>query len=76
MLASVKMCVNQKAKAILISAPVGGPEIVSKFENYTDEVVVLEKPLYFRAIVQVYENWYDASNREVTEIMQKWEISR
>lgn len=76
MLASLKMCANQKAKAVIIAAPVGGVDIIRKLKNNADEVIVLETPFNFRAVAQVYENWYDVSDREVKDIMQRWEKSR
>ena len=34
-----------------------------------DEVVVLESPLDFSAVAQVYENWYDVSDKEVLDFL-------
>ena len=36
-----------------------------------DEVVALESPAHFYAVAQVYENWYDVSDEEVLEILQR-----
>jgi predicted phosphoribosyltransferase len=47
--------------------------VATEIEEMVDEMVVLEQPRFFRAVAQVYENWYDVSDREVIEIMKKWQ---
>jgi predicted phosphoribosyltransferase len=37
-------------------------------------MVVLEKPEFYQAVAQVYEHWHDVSDKEVLDIMNKWEI--
>jgi putative phosphoribosyl transferase len=34
-----------------------------------DEAIVLEKPWNFRAVAQVYQNWYDVSDEEAIKIL-------
>jgi|WetSurMetagenome_2_1015567.scaffolds.fasta_scaffold1762529_1 putative phosphoribosyl transferase len=36
-----------------------------------DEADILEKPAYFRAVADAYENWYDISDGKVISILQK-----
>jgi predicted phosphoribosyltransferase len=45
-------------------------------ENMVDEVFILEKPPNFFAVAVAYRNWYDVSDEEVLEIMEKWEKSK
>jgi len=35
--------------------------------------VILEKPVFFRAVAQVYANLHDVSDEEVLELMETWE---
>jgi putative phosphoribosyl transferase len=69
MRASVACCRNLGARKVVVAAPVTGPDTAMEIEKIADEVVVLEKPLNFRAVAQVYENWYDVTDEEVLEIM-------
>ncbi|HBG27183.1 MAG: phosphoribosyltransferase [Planctomycetes bacterium GWF2_41_51] len=71
MQAAVMLCRNQKAKKIVIAAPVAGMETAMEMARIADEVVILEKPSDFRAVADYYQNWYDVSDEEVIEIMQK-----
>lgn len=71
MQAAVMLCKNQRAKKIVAAVPVAGKVIASQLEKMVDDIVVLETPPYFRAVAQVYENWYDVSDEEVIHILQK-----
>ncbi len=73
MTASLRCCRNLGAARIVAAAPVAGPETVSRLEDEADEVVVVEKPKFFRAVAQSYRNWYDVPDREVIEILAKHE---
>jgi putative phosphoribosyl transferase len=68
---AVMLCKNQRAKKIVIAVPVAGKEVASELEKMVDDIIVLEKPASFRAVAQVYEDWYDVSDEEVISILQK-----
>jgi len=72
MMASIMLCKNRNAKEIVIATPVAGVEVAKKIEQLVDKVVILEKPIYFNAVAQVYENWYDVSDEEVIDILDRW----
>jgi putative phosphoribosyl transferase len=76
MRASVLLCRNQGAAQVIVAAPVAAPETVEMFREVADDVVVLETPEFFQAVAQVYVNWYDVSDEEVLEILQRWESLR
>jgi putative phosphoribosyl transferase len=78
MRASIMLCKNKGAGKIIVAVPVSGGRVAKEIGEIVDEIVVLEKPRFFRAVAQVYKNWYDVSDREVIEIMEKWqaEIAR
>lgn len=72
MRAAIMLCKKQGAKKIIVATPVTDKEIVDELSHIVDEVVVLETPRFFRAVAQVYENWYDVPDEEVIEILNRW----
>jgi predicted phosphoribosyltransferase len=75
MRAAVTLCRNRGAKKVVVAAPVTAPSTAAEFARIADDVVILEKPANFHAVAQVYRNWYDVSDEEVNEIMEKLQIS-
>jgi len=69
MIVSVRLCKNQKAKKIIVSTPVTGKDTAREFEKIVDDLIVLKTPPFFRAVAQVYENWYDVPDDEVLKIL-------
>jgi putative phosphoribosyl transferase len=72
MRAAIKLCEKQGAGHIVVAVPVTGERVAREIGALADETVVLEKPPFFRAVAQVYRNWYDVSDREVLEIVNAW----
>ncbi len=72
MRAAIAMCRNQQTRRIIAAAPVAGPATAEELTEIADEVIVLEKPRLFRAVAQVYENWYDVSDEEVLRILDEY----
>jgi len=68
---AVELCKKAKAKKIIVAVPVAGRQTIEKFSNMVDKVIVLESPVPFYAVAQVYENWYDVSDEEVLSFLQK-----
>jgi len=73
MRASIMLCKNKGAGRIVVASPVAGPETARQIANLVDETVILERPAFFRAVAQVYAEWYDVPDSEVVGIMQAWE---
>ncbi|TNF48414.1 phosphoribosyltransferase [bacterium] len=71
MRASVACCRNLGAAKVVVAVPVTGEETARELETIADDVIVLEMPHNFRAVAQVYENWYDVPDEEVLEIMNR-----
>ena len=71
--AAVQMSRNSGASKIVIAVPVAGIRSVSEFSKIVDDLIVLESPLNFYAVAQVYENWYDVSDEEVLAFMSEFE---
>lgn len=71
MRASIMLCKKRGAGKIVVAVPVAGREVAEDISKMADELVVLEIPVHFMAVAQVYVNWYDVSDVEVLEILEK-----
>lgn len=69
---AIKLCRNKHAKKIIVAVPVSGKDVAVHIGKLADEIVVLETPLFFQAVAQVYKTWYDVPDEEVFEIMKQW----
>jgi len=76
MRALIKLCRNNKAGKIVVATPVAGERVARQIVPLVDELIILEMPSYFRAVAQVYRNWYDVSDQEVLQIMRRWREER
>ncbi|MEW6360410.1 MAG: phosphoribosyltransferase [Planctomycetota bacterium] len=72
MRASILLCKNKGAGKIVVAAPVSGDIVAKEIAEDVDDVVILETPRFFRAVAQVYRNWYDVPDDEVIAILEKW----
>jgi putative phosphoribosyl transferase len=72
MRASIQLCRNQGAGRIIVATPVAGPWVAREIEGLVDRLVVLTKPAAFRAVAQVYQEWYDVLDSEVLGILERW----
>lgn len=70
MRASIIMCRKQDPESIVVAVPVAGPRVYHEMESIADDLVVLETPHNFRAVAEVYENWYDVTDNEVIAVMR------
>lgn len=69
---AVELCKKKDAKKIIVAVPVASNQAIQKFSKMADEVVVLESPLDFHAVAQVYENWYDVRDKEVLDFLDSF----
>jgi putative phosphoribosyl transferase len=76
MRASILLCRNKKARRIIVASPVSGPSTAAQFAEIADDVVILEKPRFFRAVADFYGNWYDVPDEEVIGMLERWEANR
>jgi predicted phosphoribosyltransferase len=70
--AAIALCKHRGAGKIVVAAPVSSPRVKAELEEIVDDVVILSTPPWFRAVAEAYENWYDVSDEEVLEIMERW----
>ena len=68
--AAIQLCMNRMAGKIIVAVPVAGRRTAQEISEAVDELIVLEKPLHFQAVAQVYQNWHDATDEEVLQIIQ------
>ena len=68
---SIMLCKNRGAGKTVVAVPVSGERVAKEIAEMVDEIIVLEQPRFFRAVAQVYRNWYDVSDREVIEIIER-----
>jgi predicted phosphoribosyltransferase len=73
MRATIEACKNARAARIVVAAPVSSAETARDIGRLVDDVEVLEHPRHFRAVAQVYRNWYDVSDEEVLAILRRWD---
>lgn len=67
--AAIAMCRKQKAGKIVVAAPVASPRTADELAELADDIVILEKPLSFRAVAQAYQNWHDVPDEEVLRLL-------
>jgi putative phosphoribosyl transferase len=72
MRAAILLCRNRQAKEIVVASAVAGASVAADLEESADHVIILETPVLFRAVAQVYASWHDVSDEEVLEIMETW----
>ncbi len=70
MRAAVLMCKKRQAGKVVVAVPVAGSRVSRLMEQLADELVVLEQPVFFRAVAQVYRRWYDVTDEQVLELLQ------
>ena len=72
--AAIFLCKNKKAQKVIAASPVSGEQMEKELADIVDEVVILEKPPFFRAVAQSYQNWHDVPDQEVVEVIKKWKM--
>lgn len=71
--AAIELCKKRDAGKIVVAAPVSGFDMEEKLLKKVDDVVILEKPDGFYAVSQVYEMFYNLSDDDALEFMERWE---
>jgi putative phosphoribosyl transferase len=72
MRAAIALCRHRQAGKVVVAAPVASPSIAAELRELADNVVILKTPALFRAVAQVYENWYDVPDEEVIRMMDEY----
>jgi predicted phosphoribosyltransferase len=77
MKAAVRFAYAREPEKIVVAAPVSSPEAANAFSQMdaVDDVVILEKPRFFRAVAQAYADWHDVADHEVLQLVRQWQRS-
>lgn len=70
---AIKLCRFKKAAKVIVAAPVSGKNYVSDIADLADEVVIASQPKSFFAVGQVYNDFHNLSDQEVSEILSDFE---
>lgn len=70
---AIKLCKSKKAAKVVVAAPVSGEGYVSEINSLADEVVIVEQPVDFYAVGQVYEDFHHLSDTEVTDLLHDYD---
>jgi predicted phosphoribosyltransferase len=76
MQAAIKLCRKRKPRQLVAAAPVAAREVKRRLSGMVDDIVVLEMPHDFRAVAQVYADWYDVQDWEVQDMLESWQNFR
>jgi predicted phosphoribosyltransferase len=70
--AAIKMCKNKKAAKIVVAAPVSSSDKMKELEQEADEVIILETPVFYHAVSQVYDSFMPVTDEEAVELLERW----
>jgi putative phosphoribosyl transferase len=71
MLAAIQWVKAGHAGEIVVASPVAPPETIQELSEGADYVYILEKPPYFSAVGQFYEEFEEVTDNEVIELLRK-----
>lgn len=71
--ASIELCKKQKAAKIVVAAPISGERMDTILRSKVDDVVILEKPPYYSAVSQGYEDFSNVSDEEAIAFLERWD---
>jgi putative phosphoribosyl transferase len=69
--AAIALCRKQRAGRVVVAAPVADPGVAGELADEADDVVVLDRPSWFRAVAESYRHWYDVSDEEVVDLLEE-----
>ncbi len=67
-----EMCKKKGAAKIVVAAPVSGDDAKKTLGKEADEVVILETPVFYYAVSQGYQSFYNLSDDDALEFMERW----
>lgn len=70
-LPAIKLCQSEKARRVVVAAPVSGSAYVADVDALADEVVIVTRPSDFHAVGQVYGDSEPLTDDEVTAILSQ-----
>ncbi|NBC02344.1 MAG: phosphoribosyltransferase [Bacteroidetes bacterium] len=76
LIVAIEMCQKQKPKELVVATPVSGDGMKRKLSQKVDNVIILETPIDFRAVSQVYEVFDQVGDNEVYKLFEMYRILR
>lgn len=72
MIAALQGVAKFNPQKIICAVPVASPDAFKKTKEVVDQVVCLEKPLYFEAVSQYYENFDQIDDAEIISLLKEY----
>jgi predicted phosphoribosyltransferase/pimeloyl-ACP methyl ester carboxylesterase len=69
--AACEVAREQGATKVVLATPIGATDIATRFTGYADEVICLERPDFFFAVGQGYQNFAQTSDDEVVRLLDR-----
>jgi predicted phosphoribosyltransferase len=71
--AVIELCKKKSAGKIVVAAPVSSKDVITALRRVAHDVVVLETPPFYSAVSQGYNNFWNLTDEEALDFMDKWE---
>jgi putative phosphoribosyl transferase len=71
MRAAIALCRKKNPEKLVVAVPVASEQTAREIAGVVDELIVLEKPSFFVAVAQAYENWYDVTDAEAIRLLKE-----
>jgi predicted phosphoribosyltransferase len=72
MMATAKVLLKKELRQLIVAIPTGSPDAISRVQPYTDIIICPNiRHSYFFAVASAYEHWYDLSDEDVLELLEK-----
>ena len=67
--ATIELCKKRKAGKIVVAAPISGARMDTILRSKVDDVIILEKPSFYNAVSQGYENFDNLTDEEALSFL-------
>lgn len=71
--ATIELCKKRKAGKIVVASPISGTRMDTILRSKVDDVIILEKPSFYNAVSQGYENFDNLTDEEALSFLDRWE---
>lgn len=73
---AIKYCKSKGAKKVVVASPVSGTKPVNEMYHLADDVIILEKPEYFFAVGQFYQDFTNLNDQQVMDFLKRYELHK
>jgi putative phosphoribosyl transferase len=73
LLAAIAMCKKRHPLKIVVAAPIASQRIENELETLVNDVIILEKPIYYYAVGQGYRHFYNLSDEDTIAFLDLWD---